>query len=147
VWKITILRQKIIFFPIAEGGANIFGVFRVKNHDFTPQKNIYFFQFKHCLIVPNVHLLRDLINNWANLGSLLICHLSQHGHSKCLEMSDNILSVAEGRAIKKVKFAQLFIRSLNKCTFGTIKQCAMYTKHSIFWLNIPSIDIHIAKID
>ena len=24
------------FFPIAEGGAKIFGVFRVKNHDFTP---------------------------------------------------------------------------------------------------------------
>jgi hypothetical protein len=31
VKKITILRQKIIFFPIAEGGAKIFGVFRVKN--------------------------------------------------------------------------------------------------------------------
>ena len=35
---------KIIFFPIAEGGAKIFGVFRVKNHDFTP-KNHIFFQF------------------------------------------------------------------------------------------------------
>jgi virulence-associated protein VagC len=33
--KITILRQKIIFFPIAKGGAKIFGVFRVKKHDFT----------------------------------------------------------------------------------------------------------------
>jgi hypothetical protein len=28
----------------AEGGAKIFGVFRVKNHDFTP-KNLIFFQF------------------------------------------------------------------------------------------------------
>jgi hypothetical protein len=28
----------------AEGGANIFGIFRVKNHDFTPKKS-YFFQF------------------------------------------------------------------------------------------------------
>ena len=28
----------------AEGGANIFGVFRVENHDFTP-KNHIFFQF------------------------------------------------------------------------------------------------------
>jgi hypothetical protein len=28
----------------AEGGAEIFGVFRVKNHDFT-QKKSYFFQF------------------------------------------------------------------------------------------------------
>ena len=27
-----------------EGGAKIFGVFRVKNHDFTPKKS-YFFQF------------------------------------------------------------------------------------------------------
>jgi nucleoid-associated protein YejK len=36
VRKITILRQKIILFPIAEGGAKIFGVFRVKNHDFMP---------------------------------------------------------------------------------------------------------------
>ena len=30
--------------PIAEGGAKMFGVFRVKNHDFTP-KNHIFFQF------------------------------------------------------------------------------------------------------
>jgi hypothetical protein len=40
-----ILRQKIIFFPIAEGGANIFGVFRVKIHDFTP-KNYIFSNFR-----------------------------------------------------------------------------------------------------
>ena len=33
--------KKIIFFPIAEGGANIFGVFRVKNHDFTPTKSFF----------------------------------------------------------------------------------------------------------
>jgi hypothetical protein len=33
--------KKIIFFSIAEGGAKIFGVFRVKNHNFTP----YFLQF------------------------------------------------------------------------------------------------------
>ena len=43
VLKITILRQKILFFPIAEGGAKMFGVFRVKNHDLTPKKS-YFFQ-------------------------------------------------------------------------------------------------------
>ena len=35
---------KKTFFSIAEGGAKIFGVFRVKNHDFT-QKKIIFFQF------------------------------------------------------------------------------------------------------
>ena len=39
-----VLRQKNIFFSIAEGGAKIFGVFRVKKHDFT-QKKIIFFQF------------------------------------------------------------------------------------------------------
>ena len=35
---------KKIIFPIAEGGAKIVGVFRVKNHDFTPKKS-YFYQF------------------------------------------------------------------------------------------------------
>ena len=34
--------KKSYFFPIAEGGANIFGVFRVKNHDFTPKNHIFF---------------------------------------------------------------------------------------------------------
>jgi hypothetical protein len=32
--------KKIIFFPIAKGGAKMFGVFRVKNHDFTQKKYI-----------------------------------------------------------------------------------------------------------
>jgi hypothetical protein len=41
VWKITILCQKIIFFPIAEGAAKIFGVFRGKIHDFTPKNHIF----------------------------------------------------------------------------------------------------------
>ena len=31
-----------IFYTIAEGGAKIFGVFRVKNHDFTPKNHIFF---------------------------------------------------------------------------------------------------------
>ena len=42
--KLRFYAKKSSFFPIAEGGANIFGVFRVKNHDFTP-KNHIFFQF------------------------------------------------------------------------------------------------------
>ena len=37
-------RPKNHIFPMAEGGAKIVGVFRVKNHDFTP-KNHFFFQF------------------------------------------------------------------------------------------------------
>jgi hypothetical protein len=36
--------KKIIVFTITEGGAKHFGVFRVKNHDFTPKKQ-FFFQF------------------------------------------------------------------------------------------------------
>ena len=38
--------KKSYFFPIAEGGANIFGVFRMKNHDFTPKKIIFFSNFR-----------------------------------------------------------------------------------------------------
>ena len=33
--------KKNIFFPIVEGGAKIVGVFRVKNHDFTPKNHIF----------------------------------------------------------------------------------------------------------
>jgi hypothetical protein len=33
--------KKSYFFPIAEGGAKIVGVFRVKNHDFTPKNHIF----------------------------------------------------------------------------------------------------------
>ena len=33
--------KKSDFFPNAEGSAKIFGVFRVKNHDFTPKNHIY----------------------------------------------------------------------------------------------------------
>ena len=40
--------------------------------------------------------VRDPINDWTNLGSLVKPHSSQPGHSKCLEMSDHFLSVAEG---------------------------------------------------
>ena len=33
--------KKIIFFPIAEGSAKFFWVFRVKNHDLTPKNHIF----------------------------------------------------------------------------------------------------------
>ena len=33
--------KKSYFFPIAEGDPKIFGVFRVKNHDFTPKNHIF----------------------------------------------------------------------------------------------------------
>ena len=37
--------KKSYFFTIAEGGSKIFGIFRVKNHDFTP-KNYIFSNFR-----------------------------------------------------------------------------------------------------
>jgi hypothetical protein len=33
---------KNLIFPILGGAREIFGVFHVKNHDFTPRKNIFF---------------------------------------------------------------------------------------------------------
>ena len=39
------MSKKSYFFPIAEGGVEIFGVFRVKNHDFT-SKNLIFSYFR-----------------------------------------------------------------------------------------------------
>jgi len=32
----------------AEGGANIFGIFRVKNHDFTPKNHIFSVEGENC---------------------------------------------------------------------------------------------------
>jgi hypothetical protein len=40
--KSRLYAKKSYFFPIAEAGAKIFGVFRVKNHDFTPKNHIFF---------------------------------------------------------------------------------------------------------
>jgi hypothetical protein len=66
VWKNTILRQKIIFFPIAEGGAKNVGVFRVKNHDFTPKNVVYFWSTKrhktlfvgdHSMNIPTIIII------------------------------------------------------------------------------------------
>ena len=51
--------KKIIFFPIAEGGAKYFGVFCVKNHDFTP-KNHIFSNFRG--VARQVHPCRGLSN-------------------------------------------------------------------------------------
>jgi hypothetical protein len=45
VWKITILRQKIIFFPIAKGGAKILGYF-VWKITILRQKIIFFSNFR-----------------------------------------------------------------------------------------------------
>jgi hypothetical protein len=40
VWKITILRKKYHIFSNCGGRREIFGVFRVKNHDFTQKNHI-----------------------------------------------------------------------------------------------------------
>ena len=39
--KLRFYAKKNYFFPTAEGGAKIVGVFRVKNHDFTPTNQIF----------------------------------------------------------------------------------------------------------
>ena len=76
VWKIMIWRQKIIFFEIAEGGAKIFGVFRVKNHVLRQQ--IIFFPILGCVCPP------PWIRPWLVMCSyhigMKIC-TSIHGHS------------------------------------------------------------------
>ena len=53
--------KKIIFFPIAEGGAKIFGVFRVKNHDFMPKNHIYSNLWEN-VQMPSSQKLQILLN-------------------------------------------------------------------------------------
>ena len=73
--KITILRQKIIFFPIAEGGAKIFGVFRVKNHDFTP-KNHFFSNYRGARAgcAPPPWIRPCDLQIWNNVPKVIICN-------------------------------------------------------------------------
>ena len=70
---------KIFFFPIAEGGAKIFGVFRVKNHDFMPKKNHIFSNFRggegrvRPLLDPPLHFsphLSSFLNFFARISIL-----------------------------------------------------------------------------
>jgi hypothetical protein len=48
----------------AEGGANIFGIFRVKNHDFTPKNHIFFFNFRGGRAPPLLWYLRTLLDHY-----------------------------------------------------------------------------------
>ena len=41
--------------------------------------------------------VKNFVNDWANLGTLIKRHLGQPGHSRCLEMSENCMSIAEGQ--------------------------------------------------
>jgi hypothetical protein len=43
----------------AEGGANIFGVFRVKNHDFTPKNHIFPFLDGICFFFSGNNSVQD----------------------------------------------------------------------------------------
>ena len=45
----------------AEGGANIFGVFRVKNHDITP-KNHIFANFRQYTTIQKQKMLKKIFN-------------------------------------------------------------------------------------
>jgi hypothetical protein len=40
--------------------------------------------------------VKNFVNDWSNLGTLIKRHLGQPGHSRCLEMSENFMSIAEG---------------------------------------------------
>ena len=42
-------------------------------------------------------IVLNSINDWANLGTLIKRHLGQPGHNRCLEMSENFMSIAEGQ--------------------------------------------------
>lgn len=41
--------------------------------------------------------VRDPVNDWANLGTLIKRHLKQSGHGNCVEKSENFVAVAEGK--------------------------------------------------
>jgi hypothetical protein len=43
----------------AEGGANMFGVFRVKNHDFTPKKSYFFLIAEEGAKIVGVFLVKN----------------------------------------------------------------------------------------
>jgi hypothetical protein len=44
--ELFFLKHKELISFVAEGGAKICGVFRVKNHDFTPKNHIFFSNFR-----------------------------------------------------------------------------------------------------
>jgi len=50
----------------AEGGAKMFGVFRVKNHDFTPKKILF------CLyaLYQILHISRNVLNSYEYRGCI-----------------------------------------------------------------------------
>ena len=55
--------------------------------------------FYLCCVLFNSseHAFKNSVNDWANLGTLIKRHLGQPGHSWCLEMSKNFMSIAEGQ--------------------------------------------------
>ena len=62
----------------AEGGAKIFGVFRVKNHDFTP-KNLIFSYFRgggRAPGAPHPGSAPDMSPLWSERKSALVSHRS-----------------------------------------------------------------------
>ena len=41
--------------------------------------------------------VKNSVNDWTILGTLIKRHLGQPGHDRCLEMSENFMSIAEGQ--------------------------------------------------
>jgi hypothetical protein len=54
--------------------------------------------FVYVLFNSSEHaFVKNFVNDWANLGTLIERHLDQPGHSRCLEISENCMSIAEGQ--------------------------------------------------
>ena len=88
--KITILRQKIIFFPIAEGGAKIFGVFRVKNHDFTPKNHIFSNFRGRAPLDPPLMLVCTVSDGIHACIFLYLGGIGKKGWARCLDIRNEL---------------------------------------------------------
>jgi hypothetical protein len=64
-----------MLFPIAEGGAKIVGVFRVKNHDFT-QKNHIFSNFRGGVrrMCADINVVSVSTNIFWNCSYTVVCY-------------------------------------------------------------------------
>ena len=88
-----ILCQKIIFFPIAEGGVNIFGVFRVKNHNFMP-KNQFFPNFRGG--PPWIRSWNMVISKQAKYCAIPTQNVGEDAHTNFLIQTDVIYNSSCG---------------------------------------------------
>ena len=134
VWKITIIRQKIIFFPIAEGGAKIVGVFRVKNPDFTP-KNVIFSNFR-----GGARRVRPPLDPPLLSDHLLFCWFVLEGACAYFVLPNN-------QAVSLSKLNRKYKKNLAIYTDMFLANClADYTILCLHWICVLKLDRNSAKI-